>query len=63
MLYQTGVHRLAIWQPIVPVMVTLISILLKLEKPTRARYVAIALDLSMMTLTLILRLALGKPSP
>ena len=41
-------------------MVTLISILLKLEKPTRARYVAIALDLFMMALTLILRLTVGK---
>ena len=60
LLYQTGVHRLAIWQPIVPVMVTLISIILKLEKPTRARYVAIVMDLTMMAIVIILRFTLSK---
>lgn len=49
-------HRLAIWQSIVPVLVTLISIILKLEPPTLTRYVAIGLDLTMMGLVLVLRL-------
>lgn len=60
LLYQTGVHRLAIWQAIVPVMVTAISIALKLEKPSRARYVVIALDVTMVFITLILRFTVGK---
>jgi hypothetical protein len=41
-------------------MVTLISIVLKLEKPSKLRYVAIGLDLSMMTVTLTLRLGFGS---
>jgi hypothetical protein len=43
-------------------MVTLISVILKLEKHTPARYVAVGLDLAMMTITLILRLTFGKKS-
>ena len=35
LLFQTGVHRLAIWQSIVPVLVTLISIVLRLEPAGR----------------------------
>lgn len=56
LLYQTGVHRLAIWQSIVPVLVTLISIVLRLEPATVSRYVAIGLDLTMMGLVLVSRL-------
>jgi hypothetical protein len=47
---------LAIWQSIVPVLVTLISIVLRLEPATVSRYVAIGLDLTMMGLVLVLRL-------
>ena len=47
---------MAIWQSIVPVLVTLISIVLRLEPATVSRYVAIGLDLTMMGLVLVLRL-------
>ena len=47
---------MAIWQSIVPVLVTLISIVLRLEPATVSRYVAIGLDLAMMGLVLVLRL-------
>ncbi len=40
----------------------MISIILKLEKATRARYVAIVMDLTMIVLVLILRLTLGNNS-
>lgn len=47
---------MAVWQSIVPVLVTLISIVLRLEPATVSRYVAIGLDLTMMGLVLVLRL-------
>ena len=48
-------HRLAIWQPIVPVLVTLISLILKLEKPSLMRYIAITVDMSFVVVVYILR--------
>ena len=56
MLYQTGVHRLAIWQSIVPVLVTLISVALKLEPATISRYVAIGMDLITTGIILVIRI-------
>lgn len=46
---------MAIWQSIVPVMVTFISIILKLEKATNSRWIAIGMDLSMMLVSVVLR--------
>ena len=43
-------------------MVTLISVVLKLETPTLDRYIAIGIDLVMMVVTLILRFTIGKLS-
>ena len=66
LLYQSGVYRLAIWQvcmillsyffqTIVPVLVTFFSMVLKLEKHSKTRYVAIGIDFVMMIVVFIVR--------
>ena len=47
---------MAIWQSIVPVLVTLISLAIKLEPATVSRYTAIGIDLVMMGIVLVIRI-------
>lgn len=46
---------MAIWQTIVPILVTFFSMILKLEKHSRARYVAIGIDFVLMVVVMIVR--------
>jgi drug/metabolite transporter (DMT)-like permease len=44
-----------IFQTIVPVLVTFFSMLLKLEKHSKARYIAIGIDFLLMIIVIIVR--------